>query len=75
MSKEQLIKEFPKSEIRPLVELFEGELHISAANGNIMEFVGWVPLVLKLGSEELVVPFLITEICHIEIPIIGFNVI
>ena len=74
-SKEWLDSQLPGTELKPVKELFEGELSISAANGNLIDFEGWVPISFQLESEKLIVPFLVTSVCVLERPIIGYNVI
>lgn len=76
-SREWLCNQFPEARLKPVKELFQGELNIFAANGNLIDFEGWVSISfqLKSGSEELLVPFLVTGVCQLERPIIGFNVI
>lgn len=51
VSKDWLIKQFPMIQVRSVQDLFEGELVISAANENLIDFEGWSPISLQLDKE------------------------
>jgi transposase InsO family protein len=77
LSKSWLENHFPQKEIRPIQELFDNELTIKSASGDVINFDGWVDINLSLSnsSEGLPVPFLVSSLTEIVRPIVGFNVI
>ena len=72
---EWLNENAPGCEILSIEEFLEGDnLHLCAANNTNVDVKGVAIITLGLGSEELVVPFLVTT-DKLEVPIIGYNVI
>jgi len=69
----------PKVPLRKVSELIDPDepLHLEAANGTDMPYVGWVEIPFKLtaSDSELLVPVLVLKGCQQQCPIIGFNVI
>ena len=79
MSQEMMEKQFPKSTLKSISELIDGDLDLTAANGTKIAYTGWTEIEVRLNSLEkdepaIVVPFLITN-DNIEYPILGYNVI
>ena len=79
MSQEIMEKQFPKSTLKSISELIDGDLDLTAANGTKIAYTGWTEIEVRLNSLEkdepaIVVPFLITN-DNIEYPILGYNVI
>ena len=80
VSQEWLDNNLPDIPIRPLKEVLEGEpLKLSAANGSIIPYSGWVEVGLHVPGEEqttptLQVPLLVTPE-SLEHPILGYNLI
>lgn len=68
---------FPTASVKPIQELFEGDITIKSASGDSIEFEGYVALDFQLSpdSKILEVPFLVTNTVEVERPIIGYNVI
>ena len=67
--------------IRPLSELLETSLNLTAVNGTLIPYIGWVEVRLKLTPSssnstqvELVAPFLVTSE-NLDCPILGYNAI
>ena len=67
--------------IRPLSELLETSLNLTAVNGTQIPYIGWVEVRLKLTPSssnstqvELVAPFLVTSE-NLDCPILGYNAI
>ena len=67
--------------IRPLSELLETSLNLTAVNGIQIPYIGWVEVRLKLTPSssnstqvELVAPFLVTS-DNLDCPILGYNAI
>ena len=67
--------------IRPLSELLETSLNLTAVNGTQIPYIGWVEVRLKLTPSssnstqvELVAPFLVTS-DNVDCPILGYNAI
>ena len=77
LSSQWLEYHFPTAAVRPVQELFEGDITVKSASGDLIEFEGYVALDFKLspGSQCLEVPFLVTKTVEVDIPIIGYNVI
>jgi hypothetical protein len=65
-----------KQILRSLSELVKTDLKLTAANGSVIPYIGWVELAFTLSSKntQVRVPFLVTTET-IEYPIIGYNVI
>lgn len=66
--------------IRPLSELLETSLYLTAVNGTQIPYIGWVEVRLKLtpsssnsNQVELVAPFLVTE--NVDCPILRYSAI
>ena len=67
--------------IRPLSELLETSLNLTAVNGTQIPYIGWVEVRVKLTPSsgnstqvELVAPFLVTSE-NLDCPILGYNAI
>ena len=77
LSARWLQNHFPTASVKPVQELFEGDITIKSASGDSIEFEGYVELdfQLSLDSKILEVPFLVTNTVEVERPIIGYNVI
>ena len=62
--------------VRELQELFDKELVIRSASGDVLPFVGWVEILVDVGPkvEPLSVPFLVSKL-SLNRPILGYNVI
>lgn len=72
-------KYLPGQDIRPLSELLDDPLSVSAVTGDDIPYDGWVETVVNLqGNDDpdvsIHVPFLVSRI-ELERPLIGFNVI
>lgn len=73
-------KYLPQKEVRPLSELIGSQpLDLTAANGGLIPYDGWVELTFNLpGNEDpnlaIRVPFLVSR-ASLTRPILGFNVI
>ncbi len=52
----------PEKRIRRLSELMETDLKLTAANGSVIPYMGWVELTFTLCSDDSLVrvPFLVT---------------
>jgi hypothetical protein len=76
VSERFLRQSHPIKQIRSLSELVETDLKLTAANGTVIPYIGWVELAFTLSSKntQVRVPFLVTTET-IEYPIIGYNVI
>ncbi|CAB4038892.1 Retrovirus-related Pol poly from transposon [Paramuricea clavata] len=76
VSKRFLRQSHPIKQIRSLSELVETDLKLTAANGSVIPYIGWVELAFILSSKnnQVRVPCLVTTET-IEYPIIGYNVI
>ena len=81
VSQDWLNKNLPRVSGRPLAEILEGEpLKLSAANGGIIPYSGWVEVGLQVPGEGsstdpiIQVPLLITPE-PLEHPILGYNII
>ncbi|CAB4016615.1 Retrovirus-related Pol poly from transposon [Paramuricea clavata] len=76
VSERFLTQSHPIKQIRSLSELVETDLKLTAANGSVIPYIGWVELAFTLSSKntQVRVPFLVTTET-IEHPIIGYNVI
>lgn len=80
VSKDFLLNKYPRKQIRPISELIgDSSLDLQAANGTEFPFVGWVEIDFKLhdlnnNSCHVATPFLVAQ-KHIDLPIIGFNII
>ena len=69
----------PGQDIRPLSELMEDDLYVTAVTGDAVPYEGWIEVVVNLqGNDDpdlsIRVPFLVSRI-KIDRPIVGFNVI
>ncbi len=73
-------KFLPNVSIKPIEDLLsDTQFHITAANGTVIPFVGWIEVLLELksnGNEDLAihVPMLVSNCCN-DNPLLGFNVI
>ena len=69
----------PDVKLRDVAELVDplDPLHIEAANGTEMPYIGWLEVSFKLtaNDEELLIPMLVLKGNQQPCPIIGFNVI
>ena len=69
----------PDAKLRDVAELIDplDPLHIEAANGTEMPYIGWLEVSFKLtaNDEELLIPMLVLKGNQQPCPIIGFNVI
>uniref|UniRef100_A0A3B3I1Y0 ribonuclease H n=1 Tax=Oryzias latipes TaxID=8090 RepID=A0A3B3I1Y0_ORYLA len=69
----------PDLDLRDVLELLDPlqSLHLEAANGTDMPFIGWVEVSFKLTADdsELLIPILVLRGRQQQHPIIGFNVI
>ena len=80
VSQEWLDKNLPSEPRRSLAEILEGEpIKLSAANGSIIPYCGWVEVDLQVPGEDspsqpLKIPLLVTPET-LEHPILGYNVI
>jgi hypothetical protein len=77
MVSEAFLKQYhPEKRIRRLSELMETDLKLTAANGSVIPYIGWVELTFTLcsGDSLVRVPFLVTTET-MEYPIVGYNVI
>ena len=50
------------------------QININAANGSSLNYVGVAELEFSSNSITFVIPFIVTQ-CHLDLPIIGYNVI
>ena len=67
--------------IRQLSELLDAKVNLTAVNGSVIPYIGWVEVRVKLippsshsNQGELIVPFLVTSET-LDCPILGYNVI
>ena len=66
--------------VRPIAELIDEKLDLTAANGTNIPYQGWVEIDVKLAStgagttQVITVPFLVTG-DEMQYPILGYNVI
>ena len=67
--------------IRQLSELLDAKLNLTAVNGSVIPYIGWVEVRVKLippsshsNQGELTIPFLVTSET-LDCPILGYNVI
>ena len=72
-------KYLPGQDIRPLSELMDNELNVSAVTGDEVPYDGWVEVVVNLqGNNDpdlsIRVPFLVSCL-KLDRPLVGFNVI
>lgn len=72
-------KYLPEKEIRPLSELMDEELSVTAVTGEAVPYDGWMEVVVNLqGNNDpdlsIRVPFLVSRL-DLERPLVGFNVI
>ena len=76
VSKTFLTEYYPNKPRRDLSEQVETDLKLTAANGSVISYTGWVELTFSLSFEspQVQVPFLVTTET-MEYPIIGYNVI
>ena len=76
IGRDWLKKEFEGKDvkIRPLEELLGRSITVEAAGGMKIPYDGYAQLKFECGSQEIMVPFLVTKEI-IQTPIIGFNVI
>lgn len=65
---------FPGIKVKPITELFNSNLCLKNASGDILPYVGWVSLSLSVLQSCIDVPFLVTEVI-LDNPIVGYNVI
>ena len=78
----QLLQQhFKDISIRQLSELLDAKLNLTAVNGSVIPYIGWVEVRVKLdppsshsNQGELIVPFLVTPET-LDCPILGYNVI
>lgn len=70
------LPDVPLRDVSELVDPLD-PLHIEAANGTEMPYVGWLEVSFKLtaGDDELRIPMLVLKGKQQQCPIIGFNVI
>ncbi len=68
----------PSEQLRDVSELIDGpdDLHVTAANGQDMPYIGWIETTSKLATdgtvaEEVVVPMLVMKGQHLSQPIIA----
>ena len=50
-------------------------LKVTSANGSAIPLHGWCPLRVGVGPSVAVVPFVVTNVCDMQMPILGFNAI
>lgn len=65
-------------EIRPIAELLgDANLEVKAANGIEIPYAGYVEITLELSNndKQISVPFLVSTLQMMDMPIIGYNVI
>lgn len=72
-------KYLPGQDVRPLSELLDDPLNVSAVTGDDIPYDGWVEVVVNLqGNDDpdlsIRVPFLVSRL-ELDRPLIGFNVI
>jgi hypothetical protein len=70
-----LTNNLPEAKVRPVGELLDDTLRLTAANGKVLPFKGWVEISFKVQNQCLLVPVLVTEDEGVSYPIIGYNVI
>lgn len=66
-----------KNKIHPLSEWGPtgSSLKVASASGTDMNLRGWCALRVKIGSTEILVPFLVTDMDSLTTPILGYNAI
>ncbi|XP_077340604.1 uncharacterized protein LOC143984182 [Lithobates pipiens] len=80
VGKAWLEKFLPSVSIRHIQDLLcDDNLSITAANGSIIPFIGWIEVCLEFessghGNLAIYVPMLVSDCCN-DNPILGFNVI
>lgn len=80
VGKTWLEKFLPDVPIKPIEDLLsDTQLHVTAANGSVIPFVGWIEVLFELknnGKENLAihVPMLVSNCCN-DNSLLGFNVI
>ena len=79
MTKAMLEEKLPGTEVKDISELINIGLHLTAANGTNIPYIGWTDVRVQLPSsaqegQEVHVPFLIT-VDRLEMPILYYNVI
>jgi len=80
VGKKWLEKFLPNVPIKPIEDLLaDQQLYITAANGCVIPFVGWIEVLFELkssgsGTVSIYVPMLVSD-CFNDNPLLGFNVI
>ena len=76
LSEAFLGENFKETEIRDISDLINANVNLTAANGSVIPYQGWVELEFRVApdDETLAVPFLIVKE-SLGLPLIGYNVI